>query len=247
MTNYNLLDRIHIVLVDTQDGANIGSVCRAMKTMGLTHLDLVTERSYDENRVRTLALHASDLYENATRYTSLEEALKNSVYTVASTRRRGKFRKLSALSPEQLSAKLNDMNDGIISIVFGRESDGLRDDEVQLCSSVVTIPTSEKFPSLNLSQAVQIVCYALFQGAQEYTPGMTAVTKERIGQATEVCIKALSDIEYFKWDDEKRWTEQLLEDTIERATLSESELQRIEKLFTKIAKIKIYKDNKDEI
>ncbi len=242
MTNYNLLDRIHIVLVDTQDGANIGSVCRAMKTMGLTHLDLVTNRSYDENRVRTLALHASDLYENAIIYPTLQQALQNSVYTVASTRRRGKFRKLSALSPEQLSEKVSQINDGIISIVFGRESDGLRDDEVQQCSTVVTIPTSEKFPSLNLSQAVQIVCYALFNGAQEYTQGMTAVNKERIAEATAKCIKALTDIEYFKWDDEKRWTEQLLLDTIERATLSESELQRVEKLFTKIAKIKIYKD-----
>ena len=72
MEKQKYLDRINIVLVDTQDGANIGSVCRAMKTMGITHLTLVTERNYDENRVRTLALHASDLWENAVFCTSLE-------------------------------------------------------------------------------------------------------------------------------------------------------------------------------
>ena len=62
-TNIQWADRIEIVLVETQDGANIGSVCRAMKTMGLTRLTIVGDRVYDENRVRTLALHASDLWE----------------------------------------------------------------------------------------------------------------------------------------------------------------------------------------
>ena len=55
------LDRIEIILVDTQDGANIGSVCRAMKTMGLTHLTLVTERKYDEDRVSIKAKTAEGL------------------------------------------------------------------------------------------------------------------------------------------------------------------------------------------
>lgn len=92
-------DRIEIVLVDTQDGANIGSVCRAMKTMGLTRLTIVGGRTYDEDRVRTLALHAADIWENAKRCSTLEEALSSSIFTVGATRRRGKFRKMSSYSP----------------------------------------------------------------------------------------------------------------------------------------------------
>ena len=87
------LDRIEIVLVDTQDGANIGSVCRAMKTMGLTHLTLVSDRNYDENRVFTLALHARDIYENRKTFHTIKDAIKDSIYVVGATRRRGKFRK----------------------------------------------------------------------------------------------------------------------------------------------------------
>ena len=98
MQKNNWLKRIQIVLVDTQDGANIGSVCRAMKTMGLTNLAIVGDGEYDDNRVRTLALHASDIWENITRYKTLKEALKDSIFSVGATRRRGKFRKLSALS-----------------------------------------------------------------------------------------------------------------------------------------------------
>jgi len=240
------LKRVNIVLVDTQDGANIGSVCRAMKTMGLTSLSLVTAREYDENRVRTLALHASDIWENRKAFTSLDEALKDSVLTVAATRRRGKFRKLSAYSPKQLAERINITPPGTVSIVFGRESDGLRDDEVMKCSSVVTIPTSDMFPSLNLSQAVQIITYELFINAQEYPQGMSAVSHGRINEAVGAISGHLDAINYFKRDDERMWMEQNIKDFLERAALSESEVQRLEKLFFKIEKMKMHKGNGDE-
>ena len=246
MEKQRYLDRINIVLVDTQDGANIGSVCRAMKTMGITDLSLVTSRSYDDNRVRTLALHASDIWENAKYFSSLEDALKNSIFAVGATRRRGKHRKLSAYSPEQLADHLLNLPDGKVSIVFGRESDGLRDDEVALCSSIVTIPTSDAFPSLNLSQAVQIITYTLFQRAQEYPSGKSAVTRDRIEKASTEACEHLSNIGYFKWDEEKKWLNQFFKDTLEKAGLQESEMQLFDKLFRKIEMIKIHKEDKNE-
>lgn len=241
----NYLDRIEIVLVETQDGANIGSVCRAMKTMGLTHLTLVTDRVYDENRVRTLALHAADLYENRRETRTLEEALADSIFTVGATRRRGKFRKLSAYSPSQLAEKLGTLPEGKVSIVFGREADGLRDDEVALCSAIVTIPTSDLFPSLNLSQAVQIIAYELFLASRPYKAGMTAVGHERISKAVGEMSSHLEAIGYYKWDEEVKWTKQLLKDIVERAGLSESELQRFEKIFRKTEQIKLYKKTEE--
>ena len=241
MENESSSDRIEIVLVEPQDGANIGSVCRAMKTMGLTHLSIVGDREYDDNRVRTLALHASDLWENAVRYKTLDEALSSSSFTVGATRRRGKFRKMSSYSPSQLSDKIKSLPEGKVSIVFGRESDGLRDDEVNKCSSICTIETSPLFPSLNLSQAVQIICYSLFTGGREYKTGLVAVTKTRIKKAVGDISTNLENIGYYKWDEEKKWTEQLLSDLIERAALSESELQRFEKIFNKTESIVKFK------
>lgn len=240
------LNRIEIILVDTQDGANIGSVCRAMKTMGLTHLSLVTDRVYDENRVSTLALHAKDIYLDRKEYKSLSEAIKDSAFTVGATRRRGKLRKMSAYSPSQLAEKLAEFPEGKISIVFGREADGLRDDEVNMLSSIVTIPTSPLFPSLNLSQAVQIIAYELFLASKPYKEGLVAVGHERTLKAGKEMVEHLDNISYFKWDEEKKWTEQLLEDIIERAGLSESELQRFEKIFRKVEKIKIYRSREKE-
>lgn len=237
------LKRIEIILCDTQDGANIGSACRAMKTMGLTNLTLVTNTQYDENRVRTLALHASDLWENRKEFSSLEEAIKDSVLAVAATRRHGKSRKLSCMTPEELACHINSVPDGKISIVFGCEANGLSDYQVSLCNLVVTIPTSPLFPSLNLAQAVQIICYALFQNLKRYKSGGNIVTTERTMAAAEKSIQALDSIGYFKNEDEKSFTLRFLNDQFARCAMTESEIQRFEKVFTKTATIYKFKKN----
>jgi len=235
------LDRIEIILVDTQDGANIGSACRAMKTMGLSHLTLVTSATYDENRVRTLALHASDLWENRKEFRTLEEAISDSVLAVAATRRHGKYRKMSCVTPEELAQRVTVTPKGKISIVFGCESSGLTDQQVRLCSMVVTIPTSDAFPSLNLAQAVQIICYSLFSNLKKYPSGGNIVNLERVNVAAKKCFDALEEIGYFKSDEERAYTLEFLKDQFARSAMTESEIKRFEKIFTKrtaVAKFK---------
>ena len=230
-------DRIEIVLCDTQDGANIGSTCRAMKTMGLTHLTLVTDRKYDENRVKTLAIHAYDIYENRKEFTNLEDAIHDSVLSVAATRRKGKVRKNTSFTPEELAELINGFGKGKISIVFGCEANGLSDAQVHLCSSVVTIPTSPLFPSLNLSQAVQIICYELYKKLKKYPSGGNIVDATRINTAVETCVNALDDIGYFKVEEEKFFTSEFLHDQFARSAMTESEVRKMEKIFSKASKI----------
>ncbi len=242
MGNSSNLDRIEIVLCDTQDGANIGSVCRAMKTMGLTHLTLVTDRIYDDERVRTLALHAYDLYENRREFSDLRSAISDSILSVAATRRVGKGRKTSRVSPEELAKHIGSLGSGKVSVVFGCESNGLSDEQVRACSMVVTIPTSDKFPSLNLSQAVQIICYSLFQNLRPYSGQTNVVASSRIETATTRCIEDLDGIGYFKNDDERAFTKEFLGSIMERAGMTEGEVQRMEKIFSKTNKIAKHKE-----
>ncbi len=241
------LDRIQIVLVGTQDGANVGSVCRAMKTMGITHLALVGDREYDENRVRTLALHARDVWENAKRYGSLSEALATSVLTIASTRRQGKFRKDSVLNPEQLATRVQSTGEGLVSIVFGRESDGLTDEEVAQCAAVVSIPTSDDFPSLNLSQAVQIITYNLFDKIKTWPIQAVPVEQARCEEVAVNATTAMDEIGYFKQAHEKLWTFRFLRDVFVRSALTESEIQKMEKVFVKMSKIRAHKEPKEDV
>ncbi len=53
------------------------------------------------------------------------------------------------------------MPSGKVAIVFGPESSGLTNDQVQLCHFLIHIPTSEEYPALNLAQAVAICLYEL--------------------------------------------------------------------------------------
>ena len=241
MDNLRNLDRIEIILCDTQDGANIGSVCRAMKTMSLTNLTLVTDRIYDQSRVKTLALHAYDIYENRKEFTNLNDAISDSILSVAATRRTGKGRKSSRVTPEELAKHINSLGAGKISIVFGCESNGLSDEQVKACSMVVTIPTSDKFPSLNLSQAVQIISYCLFRNLSPYANQTNIVASNRIDSATSSCIDNLQDIGYFKNDLEKSFTAEFLKSIMERAGMTEGEVQRLEKIFSKTNKIAKHK------
>jgi len=233
------LDRIQIVLVEPQDPANIGAVCRAMKTMGITRLAVTGDREYDENRVNTLALHAKDIYASAQRYPSLEDALKTSALSFGASRRRGKFRKYFSMSPGDMAAKTAETREGTVSIVFGRESDGLTDKELAMCDAAVRIPTSDKFPSLNLAQAVQILTYTLYTYSGpmgNYSP----VTREELEHLTETVTQSLDEIGFFKLE-EKDEVGRFFRDIFARSLMSKSELNRLEKMFRKIAAIKIHK------
>lgn len=234
------LNRIRIVLVDPQDGANIGSVCRAMKTMGIHHLAIVGERLYDEQRIKTLAVHAFDLYEQHLRFPSLEAALSDSVISVGTSRRRGKNRKYFTIHPDQLADRINATGEGIISIVFGREADGLTDAELAMCHLCVRIPTSPEFPSLNLSQAVQIITYTLFQRLKPM-PGFQPITEERLLQLTNTIGDSFDRIGFYKLD-ERAEVERFFRDILARSTLSESESQRLEKMFIKMSRLKVHKE-----
>lgn len=233
------LDRIRIVLVEPQDGANIGSVCRAMKTMGIRRLAITGDKVYDETRVRTLAIHAYDLYEQHERFPTLREALQDSVLSVGASRRRGKNRKYFALLPEQLAKRIADTGEGIVSIVFGREADGLTDEELHLCHMGVRIPTSEAFPSLNLSQAVQIIAYTLFRELND-TLGFEPIVESRLQEVANTIGQSFDAIGFYKLD-ERPEVQRFFRDILARATLSEKEAKRLEKMFIKMSRLKLHK------
>lgn len=164
MTDNNLLDKICVVLVEPQSPGNVGSVCRAMKNMGLRHLRLVKGCRTDQSEARRFAVAARDLLDGAVRFESLAEALADCEISVATTRRIGKYRQ-ETMDPGELVTRLRDgMGANRVALVFGREDNGLSTDELALCRWQATIPTSDDYGSLNLAQAVLILCYEVSRG-----------------------------------------------------------------------------------
>jgi tRNA/rRNA methyltransferase len=150
------------------------------------------------------------------------------------TRRRGKRRKGKLLLPEDFTAFIAQKPKGITALVFGNERTGLTDEELAECTMGITIPASDSFPSLNLSHAVQILCYAAYRASRARSPGHTPVTLSRVDKAVSVITDNLARIGFFsvtgRGDMERFWR-----DILARAALTESEAVYLEKIFTKAA------------
>ena len=138
---------------------------------------------------------------------------------------------------------------GRVAIVFGNERTGLTDDQLDMCTLGVTIPTSDDFGSLNLSHAVQILCYHMFRQNLENNHkdyrGYTPVTLERIDGAVKCVTDNLQKVGFFKMpgreDMEEYWRSLLA-----RASLSEGEVQYLEKIFTKMSGLASKNHKSDE-
>jgi tRNA/rRNA methyltransferase len=157
------LDAIFILLVRPRFPENIGSVARAMKNMGLSRLVIVGGASPLNRNAYKLASGAYEILERAEEFPTLKEAIAELECVVGTTSRMGKERG-PLLTPRELAKKLVSLSKrNRIGIVFGSEKEGLTNEELSLCHLYTKIPTSESFPSLNLAQAVMVLCYELFQ------------------------------------------------------------------------------------
>ncbi|MCU0590777.1 MAG: RNA methyltransferase [Desulfobacterales bacterium] len=157
------LANIAIVLVQPNISENIGAAARAMCNMGLRRLIVVDPPRCDLTRVCKMATHAAlDVVEDMEVFAGLSEALKEFAYVVGTTARLGGQRQVIS-SPARLAEMLIPISaDNSIAILFGPEDRGLTNEDLRFCHSVMTIPTAD-FSSLNLAQAVMVVCYELFR------------------------------------------------------------------------------------
>ncbi len=228
------LNKICVVLCRPEESRNIGAACRAMANSGISRLRIVGKREdFDEERVRILAIHAADIWENAEFFDSIQEATADCIISAGTTRRRGKKRKGKLFLPEEFCSFVKE-SDGKIAVVFGNERTGLTDQEVESCSVAVTIPSAEGFKSLNLSHAVQIICYHFFRAQEPDLKGYTKIDLARLNKTVECIADNLQKIGFFKIagrpDMENFWR-----GILSRASLSESEAKYIEKIFSKTA------------
>ncbi|MFQ6671955.1 MAG: RNA methyltransferase [Candidatus Tectimicrobiota bacterium] len=170
--NAPLLDAFVVVLVEPQGPANVGSVARAMKNMGVRALRLVNPGEWYGPEARKMAMRGRDVLEAATLYEDLAEALSDCGYVVATTRRGGPLRS-GGQPPRELARHwLEVAATNRVALVFGPEDRGLSNQELSLCQAVCTIPAEPAFSSLNLAQAVLLVCYECYlaSGAGEPPP-----------------------------------------------------------------------------
>lgn len=161
-TREGFTNSIRIVLVETSHGGNIGAVARAMKTMALSHLVLVRPQGFPSAECTARACGADDLLATAQLFDSLKEAISDCHLVIGSSARRQRTVTWPELDPHQTAQQLlTAALQGPVALVFGRESSGLSNAELDYCHALAHIPSVEQFSSLNLAAAVQIFAYEL--------------------------------------------------------------------------------------
>ena len=163
MQDYPLLSHFKIVLVETTNAGNIGAAARAMKNMMLGNLCLVAPKIFPSADATARAAGANDILRSVEICATLEQAIADcQIVLGASARDR-------TISWPELSVRecaetytAPEFRKSRIAIVFGRESSGLKNHELDLCQYLLRIPCNPDFSSLNIAAAVQVVCYELF-------------------------------------------------------------------------------------
>ena len=163
---------ITIVLVRPQFAGNMGSVSRAMKNMGFSRLTLVSPAQDPLSaEARMMATSAMDILQNAPIVSSLEEALTGFRWVAGTSARKGRLRG-PFISPREICPEIISLSRSIpIAVLFGPEDRGLTNEELAPCQALISMPTHQNLSSLNLAQAVMILCYELRLASLAYETG----------------------------------------------------------------------------
>ncbi len=162
-----LRDRLSVVLVEPQYPGNVGFVARAMMNFGVTRLVIVGGCAITEE-ARTRAVHAQRVLDEAVRVDAWPDAYDRFDHLAAFSARVSAADRSHLRNPVSLeeAAPVLRAIEGELALVFGREDDGLRNDEVEAADVVLQIPTSPLYASMNLSHAVAVALYEVFRGSE---------------------------------------------------------------------------------
>lgn len=159
------MDRISIVLVEPLYPANIGYIARLMKNFNLRELYIVGSRSKINIRESyKYAVHASDILDKARIVPLIKEALEDSKMIIGTTAKPSSSPRnigRNSLTVKEFVGRLKNFDDNI-AILFGREDYGLNNDELEACDLIVNIPASPLYRTLNVSHAVSIILYEIY-------------------------------------------------------------------------------------
>lgn len=236
--NNTYLENINIILHKTIHPGNIGSVARAMKNMGLSKLSLVDPQCEVSGEARKMATHGKEILDNIRICDSIIAAAADANYIFGTTARSRKWR--NSILCSEASSKIAGLGKNCkIAILFGPEDKGLSNNDLELCSSVIVIPTADDASSLNISQAVLIICYEIFIKLTKVnlSPAENELTDpapiDKIEAMYQHMQKALLDIGYLDPQNPEHFTGNIRR-IFSRSGLTNEEVQLIRGIFRKL-------------
>lgn len=180
------LARVRFVLVEPSLSGNIGAVARAMKTMGLSRLELVAPKQRIDAEALARACGADDLLQGAGVHAGLGGAIADCRLVIGTSARRRTLDWPMLEPPECARRLLEEAAEGEVALLLGRESSGLTNEELARCQYLVQIPTDPGFSSLNLAAAAQVFAYEIRRVWREAQPEAPADPPPDLATAEEL-------------------------------------------------------------
>jgi tRNA/rRNA methyltransferase len=232
-----------IVLVEPQLAENIGAAARAMANFGLVRLRLVAPRQpWPNDKARVMAAGADRVLGGAQLYDTLEAAIADCSFVVAATARAHDQAKPVIGADEAAAAMAPRIAAGeTVAVVFGRERNGLENDEIALADRILTLPVNPAFASLNLAQAVVVVAYEWFKlssGAKlPFTmPEKSApAPKQQLLAFFAALERELEQVEFFRPPDKRETMQINLRNIFTRMQPTRQDIQTLHGVITAIA------------
>jgi len=210
-----------------------------------------------------MGMHSEEIMQRARVYETLSEAIKDMDRVIALSRRHGSKKRVD-MNPWELSEYIRDIctadkenTEGAtvlpqlkIGLVFGRETFGLTDEEAEICDLRCHIPANDKFPSLNLAQAVGVILYEVYKTLlihskplssenstaelQTFRPDKELATRNDITESVEYAIGVCDDIELFKDENDKKYISDYLYSLLLRGNATKQMSIDLKKVFNRV-------------
>jgi tRNA/rRNA methyltransferase len=232
-----------VILVEPQLADNIGAAARAMANFGLSRLRLVKPREgWPAERAYVVASGAHRILDEVQVYESVEAAIGDLHYVFATTARAHDQAKPVCDAGEAARIASGKVAAGeAVGVMFGRERNGLENDEVALADQIITLPVNPAFASLNLAQAVVIVTYEWFKLASgaELPFGMPqksqAAPRQQLLAFFANLERELERVEFFRPPDKRETMQINLRNIFSRMQPTQQDIQTLSGVIMSIA------------
>ena len=235
-------NNISFILNKPQLSENIGACARAMKNFNFSNLIIIDPKpSFPNDKIYATSVGAKDIIANAKIYNKFEESLSNFDYLIA-TSSRFRNKNINHITLNDLK-KVNLRKK--IGFIFGSEASGLTNYEISYVNTTMSIPSNEKFKSLNLSHSLILVCQTLFSLINvkkinyKKSKKIKKGSKSHIKVMVDQCVKNLDKINFFNPKEKKAIMLENLRNIFFRMELSEKEIRILSSVFANLAKKKL--------
>ena len=237
-----MFKNISFILHKPQLSENIGACARAMKNFSFSKLIVIDPKPiFPNDKIIATSVGAHEIIKKAKVYGNLEPSLKNLDILISTTAR---FRNKNIKH-----IKLNELNEidfkKKVAFLFGPEASGLSNNEISFSNYVLQIPSNAKFKSLNLSHSLIIVAQTIFQilniknSKYSKLKKIKSASKKNIQAMTNLCIKHLEEINFFKPKEKKPKMLENLRSIFYKMDLSQKETRILSSVFASLAKKKV--------